>query len=96
LTFASDYYSQQPNVSVYGTFSSQTLSTFSLNSLSFGQVVYENDLITGNSNPVNATFQSLFSSSSIPVMVTPAYRGLGLPAAAWLTFSNLMEVVTKS
>lgn len=28
-------------------------------------------------------------------MFTPAFRGLGLPAAAWNTFSNLMEVLTK-
>lgn len=26
---------------------------------------------------------------------TPAFRGLGLPAAYWNTFSNLMEVLTK-
>lgn len=28
-------------------------------------------------------------------MFTPSFRGLGLPAAAWNTFSNLMEVLTK-
>lgn len=65
-------------------------------SMGFGQVVYQFDNETGNDNPANATFQSLLNSNSTPVMFTPAFRGLGLPAAAWQTFSNMMEVITKS
>jgi len=29
------------------------------------------------------------------VFFNPSFRGLGLPASAWNTFSNLMEVVTR-
>jgi hypothetical protein len=66
---------------------------FSANSLGFGQIIYDN--LLGVQTPTNQTVQQLFSSSAIPVLPSPAFRGLGLPAAAWTSFSNLMEVVTR-
>lgn len=61
--------------------------------MGFGQIIY--NTTQGVQTPANQTVQQLFSSNQTPVLFTAAFRGLGLPAAAWNSFANLMEVVTK-
>jgi hypothetical protein len=65
-----------------------------MSNFGFGQIIYNNSG-SGNNNPANQTVSSLLSGTSASVLVTPAFRGLGLPSAAWYSFSNLMEIVTK-
>ena len=61
-----------------------------MSSLGFGQVNFS----TGGVAPSSTYLQSLYSSST-PVVFTPSFRGLGLPAGAWNTFANSMEILTK-
>lgn len=94
LTLSDEEWYKQSSISVNTTASAGVQTTYSMSNFGFGQIVYTNSG-TGNNNPSNSTIQSLLSGTSASVLVTPAFRGLGLPSAAWNSFSNLMEIVTK-
>lgn len=59
--------------------------SYTLSSLGFGIVNYPS--VAGLLSPVSQYMQLLYSSA-ISAVFTPAFRGLGLPAAAWNTFST--------
>jgi len=79
-------------INVNATAASNTNVSYTLSSLGFGIVNYPT--VAGLLSPVSQYMQLLYSSA-VSAVFTPAFRGIGLPAAAWNTFSNLMEVLTK-
>lgn len=79
-------------ISINATAYSSNNVSYTLSNLGFGLINYPTT--PGILSPVSQYIQTLYSTP-ISAVFTPAFRGLGLPAAAWNTFSNLMEVLTK-
>lgn len=87
-----EYVNINTMISINATAYSSNNVSYTLSNFGFGLVNYPS--IAGLLVPVSQYIEPLFSSQ-VSAVFTPAFRGLGLPAAAWNTFGNLMEVLTK-